>query len=64
VDVQRIIDVGIGFAVPVDTVNRVVPELIRQGRYVRPVLGIDIDEALKRLDLVLGKAEAKFGIGQ
>jgi S1-C subfamily serine protease len=37
--------VGIGFAVPVDTVNRVVPELIRQGRYVRPVLGIEIDEA-------------------
>jgi S1-C subfamily serine protease len=39
---------GIGFAVPVDTVNRVVPELIRQGRYVRPVLGIEIDEGLNR----------------
>ena len=26
---------GIGFAVPVDTVNRVVPELIRQGRVIQ-----------------------------
>ncbi len=30
---------GIGFAVPVDTVNRVVPQLIRHGRVVRPGLG-------------------------
>ena len=39
---------GIGFAVPVDTVNRIVPELIRTGRYVRPALGIEVDEALNR----------------
>jgi S1-C subfamily serine protease len=39
---------GIGFAVPVDTVNRVVPELIRTGRYIRPALGIDADEELNR----------------
>ena len=31
---------GIGFAVPVDTVNAVVPELIAHGRIVRPRLGI------------------------
>lgn len=31
---------GIGFAIPVDEVNRVVPRLIRDGRYVRPGLGI------------------------
>ena len=31
---------GIGFAVPVDIVNRVVPELIRHGRVSRPGLGI------------------------
>ncbi len=30
---------GIGFAVSVDTVNRVVPQLIRYGRVVRPGLG-------------------------
>ncbi len=37
---------GIGFAVPVDTVNRVVPQLISQGRYIRPVLGVELDENL------------------
>lgn len=30
---------GIGFAVPVDEVNRVIPELIRHGRLIRPGLG-------------------------
>jgi S1-C subfamily serine protease len=37
---------GIGFAVPVDTVNRVVPELIRHGRFIRPSLGVELDERL------------------
>lgn len=49
---------GIGFAVPVDTVNRVVPQLIAGGRYIRPALGITIDEnlnnRLKRLLAVEG----------
>lgn len=31
---------GIGFAIPVDTVNRVVPQLIAHGKIVRPRLGI------------------------
>ena len=31
---------GIGFAIPVDDVNRVVPEIIRHGKVVRPGLGI------------------------
>ena len=31
---------GIGFAIPVDEVNRVVPRLIRDGRVVRPALGV------------------------
>ncbi|MFZ0460592.1 MAG: trypsin-like peptidase domain-containing protein [Rhodoplanes sp.] len=31
---------GIGFAIPVDTVNRVVPELIRRGRVPTPGIGI------------------------
>ncbi|MET0026019.1 MAG: trypsin-like peptidase domain-containing protein [Candidatus Thiodiazotropha sp.] len=39
---------GIGFAVPVDTVNRVVPELIARGRYVRPSLGVGVDEGLNQ----------------
>ena len=46
---------GIGFAIPVDTVNRVVPKLIVFGRYVRPVLGVEMDNAIseqvvKKLD--------------
>ncbi len=39
---------GIGFAVPVDTVNRVVPQLIAEGRYLRPSLGVSVDEDVNR----------------
>lgn len=44
---------GIGFAVPVDTVARVVPQLIRYRREVRPVLGVDLahDAVVRRLGL-------------
>ena len=46
---------GIGFAVPVDTVARVVPQLIAKGKYIRPVLGIQIDDGLnERLIRSLG----------
>jgi len=37
---------GIGFAVPVDIVNRIVPKLIAKGAYVRPVLGIGSDNQI------------------
>jgi S1-C subfamily serine protease len=40
---------GIGFAVPVDTINRVVPQLIAEGRYVRPSLGISVDNGVNAL---------------
>ncbi len=36
---------GIGFAVPVDEVNRVVPQLIRHGRLIRPGLGLSLADA-------------------
>lgn len=39
---------GIGFAVPVDIVNRVVPQLIRDGRILRPTLGIETDDRYSR----------------
>jgi S1-C subfamily serine protease len=39
---------GIGFAVPADTVNRVVPDLIAYGRYLRPTLGITADDEVSR----------------
>jgi len=34
------VSAGIGFAVPVDTVNEVVPQLIQYGKVLRPMLGI------------------------
>jgi S1-C subfamily serine protease len=40
---------GVGFAVPADTVNRVVPQLIATGKYVRPTLGIEVDERFNQL---------------
>jgi S1-C subfamily serine protease len=39
---------GIGFAVPVDTINRVVPRIIAYGRYVRPTLGITANDDVSR----------------
>lgn len=39
---------GIGFAVPVSIVNRIVPRLIADGRYIRPRLGIVIDAQVNR----------------
>ncbi len=35
---------GVGFSIPIDTVQRVVPQLIKNRRYVRPTLGIRIDD--------------------
>jgi S1-C subfamily serine protease len=33
---------GIGFAVPVDTVNAIVPQLLKYGKIMRPGLGINV----------------------
>ncbi len=35
-------NIGIGFAIPVDTVNRVATELIQSGKYLRPDLGVKL----------------------
>jgi len=35
-------NIGIGFAIPVDTVRRVVNQIIRYGKVVRPTLGINV----------------------
>ena len=44
---------GIGFAVPVDTVNKFVPQLIQFGRVVRPILGVRLtdDRVMRRAGL-------------
>lgn len=44
---------GVGFAVPVDTINRIIPQLISSGRIVRPGLGINIgtDQLAQQLNV-------------
>ncbi|HSD66075.1 MAG TPA: trypsin-like peptidase domain-containing protein [Vicinamibacteria bacterium] len=66
---------GIGFAVPMDTVARIVPQLIAHGRVIRPVLGVNLDDRLsayvtRRLgvegalvrDVVRGTGAAEAGL--
>ena len=45
---------GIGFAVPVDAVNRVVPQLIRTGAYRPPLLGVRHSDRINRLAAMRG----------
>lgn len=47
---------GIGFAVPVDIVNRVVPQIIKYGRVIRPGLGVRpaADNIARRLGIRAG----------
>jgi S1-C subfamily serine protease len=47
---------GIGFAVPVDTVSRVVPQLIEFGRMRRPVIGVTLNPQLD------GLVARRFGV--
>jgi S1-C subfamily serine protease len=37
---------GIGFAIPVDQVNRIVPQLIASGKVTRPRLGVELSQPL------------------
>lgn len=63
---------GIGFAVPVDIVNRIVPQLIRNGRVPRPGIGITVlpEELAARIgvdglvvaDVLPGGAAAMAGL--
>ncbi len=63
---------GVGFAVPVDTVNRIVPELIRFGKVQKPGLGVAVfdDHVARRFgtdgvmlrDVAPGSAAAKAGL--
>jgi len=49
---------GIGFAIPVDEVNRIVPQLIRDGRFVRPAIGVTAGPAELQRALGLPKGVA------
>eukprot|EP00970_Alexandrium_tamarense_P006981 scaffold1223_cov200-Alexandrium_tamarense.AAC.16 len=48
---------GIGFSIPVDTVRRVVNQLIRYGKVVRPTLGVNVaaDQVVKSMAMQINK---------
>jgi S1-C subfamily serine protease len=56
---------GIGFAIPVDEVNRIVPRLIRDGRITRPTLGISAasESIVRALRLPAGVALVEVAPG-
>jgi S1-C subfamily serine protease len=56
---------GIGFSIPVDEVNRIVPRLIRDGRFSRPALGIGAGppELARALNLPRGVPILQVGAG-
>jgi S1-C subfamily serine protease len=56
---------GIGFAIPVDEVNRIVPRVIRDGRFVRPALGVTAGspQISRALNLPRGVAVVQVGNG-
>lgn len=54
---------GIGFSVPVDTVNRVVPRIIATGRYERPTIGVRIDPQINEVLSERRKIEGVFVLG-
>jgi S1-C subfamily serine protease len=53
---------GIGFALPVDEVNRIVPRLIRDGKFIRPALGIQAAAKSFQESLGLPKGIAVIGV--
>lgn len=63
---------GVGFAIPVDEVNWVVPDLIRNGRLLRPTLGVQLaDPSIERrlridgaliVEVVRGSGAAAAGL--
>ncbi len=57
---------GIGFAIPVDTVKRVIPQLEEFGREIRPVLGIaNLNDNISRQNgisgVIVGEVTSGFG---
>ena len=53
---------GIGFAIPVDEVNRVVPRLISGGNFVRPTLGVQVAPLEFQGKLGIDKGVAIIGV--
>ena len=56
--------VGIGFAIPIDLVKRVVEKLIKYGKYIKPSIGIETDDRINQYlqDTIGIKGVAILGI--
>ena len=55
---------GVGFAIPVDEINRIVPRLIRDGKFERPVLGVQYAPGQFLEALGIKKGVAVLGVAQ
>jgi len=55
-------NIGIGFAIPVDEVNRVVPQLIKNGKLLRPGLGVQILEDRSARELGVEKGAVVLNV--
>lgn len=57
---------GVGFSIPVNTIKRVVPQLIERGRVIRPVIGIasvfESKQGLVIIELVPGGPAERAGL--
>lgn len=57
---------GVGFSIPVNTIRRVVPQLIEHGRVIRPVIGIasvyETDRGLVIIDVAPGGPADRAGL--
>lgn len=57
---------GVGFAIPVSTIRRIVPQLIRNGYVVRPTIGItrvyEVDEGVLIVDMTQGGPAERAGL--
>lgn len=57
---------GVGFSIPVNTIKRVVPELLEHGRIIRPVIGIasayETERGLLLIDVVSGGPADRAGL--
>ena len=59
-------NVGIGFSIPVNTVKRIIPQLIEFGREIRPILGIsNLNDSVSEQNNIEGVivAEVTNGLG-
>ena len=57
---------GVGFSIPVNTIRRVIPQLIEHGRVIRPVIGIvsvyETDRGLIIIDVAPGGPADRAGL--